>query len=203
MENIMKKSILAAIVAGGLLFLGSTNTDAQVVTSFRWFNSTAGSLTDNMGNNFAAGEATIVTFLSTDAVVDFDTAIQLQNTYGNDSFYTALPNLSTGRFWTDFMANEVGDPNIVGQHVYALVIQMPFASFTTLAAVAPGTYYNVVSTTSGPLADLNTDPAGTPQSFNPGSLQTTLQVVPEPGTIALLVLGVTMLGARRFLRKKA
>ncbi len=177
--------LVVALIAG---FTFNTNAD----TNFRWWNTAAGNLQDNVSADILAGDATVLTYLSSDSTINFDAATLLANSYGNDFYYQALTTGFDGRLTTTLMA-ETGDPGYNGYFAYAVVLDMSLTTFNTtyngnVDEVPVGTYY-AITTISTALTDQDGG-LGTPDSFNyMGNLTTNQQVVPEPATAMLLAFG--------------
>jgi len=178
----MKKLVLTMVIAG-LAMVAS----AQKLTEFRFYNVSAGSVLDNDSSNIDGGTALI--YLSDDSTIDFNSAIGLSESYGDDFLYAAQETGSgafAGRLTLDYLTELDGEDNYQGYEAYLIVLDLDYDLFTSVGNVAIGTYYDITSL-HGPLAD--PDAPSTPQTFNPGSLQTSTQVVPEPATAMLLAFG--------------
>jgi hypothetical protein len=191
-------SNLAALLV--LVALVST-AEAQVVTSFRWWNTTANSLTDNLGTGIAAGNATILTFLTPDSSANpaavlssFDSWADVDAALGG-SIYAVRGNAGPDRFTTTLMQEEQPNNFAIGQYAWALVLELPVANFTTLAALDPSTYYGTAGV-SPSINNLDTPLPGTAQSFGGFTVQT-LQQIPEPSAMALMGLGGLLMAIRR------
>lgn len=196
----MKKALIAIMLAGAVC-----NSPADV--KFRW-NPPAGSLKNNSGSDIAVGGATVLTYVSGDTVIDFPSNGILQASYGSgagaDSFIgVGVGNAAlAGRYITPYY--DIPGNDYVGKYVYAIILNMPASSFTTLSAVPVGTYYGV--TTIGKIGGVDTplvafdsfNAAATTLSYTGGNVQTTLQVIPEPAVAGLVALGAAVVAIRRY-----
>ena len=114
----------------------------------------------------------------------------------------AAGNGLLGRYATSLY--EIPGNDYVGKFVYAIVLDMPVASFTTLSAVPVGTYYGVttigqVSGVPTPLVAFDSfNAAATTLSYNGGNVVTNLRVIPEPAGAGLILLGAGVLAIRRY-----
>ncbi len=181
---------IALIVLSGL----AAGVNAATLTQFRWYNTTAGNLVNADNVAIAAGGATVLTYLSPDNTINFNPDALMTASYGNDFFYKALGNGLVGRLVTGYMS-EVDSPDYRGYFTYAVVLNMPYSTFTgtysgSVTNVPVGTSYAITGIFGG-LNDLAKQPIpDSPNSFtNTGSLKTNIQVIPEPATIGLLALG--------------
>lgn len=177
------KNIIVIMVLSSMAFV----TSAQNLTSFRWQNTSAGSVTDNGGNNIDGGVA--LYYLTDDSTIDFNASALLSESYSDDFLYDVQETGSgafTGRLPGSYVTETDSGNNYQGYQSYLIVLDMDYDSFTSVGNVSTGTYYWIGSL-SAELVD--PDPPNTPQDFNPGSIQTSTQVVPEPATALLLVLG--------------
>ena len=167
------------------------------LTSFRWFGGSGG-LTDNSGVVIATGDATVLTYISDDAVIDFNPLVSLSASYGNDVLVYDTATLGN-RFWSTYMTEGDAGANYVGKYAYSVVLDVAHAAYSGVGNVAEGTYYGL-GAMSAALIDSDAPPSGTPQTFDPGSVQTTQQVIPEPAVASLLVVfgGGLMFAKRRF-----
>lgn len=192
---------LVAVVAA----LAASTAVSHAASSFRWFPG-ANSLLNASSNPIAANNATVLTYLSNDTTVNALSAVSggglvLQSSYGDDTFYKALANNLLGRYSTAYM-NE-SDDSVVGKYVYAIVLDLPFSSFSTLAAVPVGTPLGIsgigkIASSTTTVAKLDITPPLPPQSFDGGNVQTTLQVIPEPAVAGLVALGAAVVAIRRY-----
>jgi hypothetical protein len=194
----MKLNRLFLVVLLGLI---AVQSNANV--SFRWLSASVGDAKDELGINLATGNL-LLTFVSTDNVVDFSSSDPLQTSYGNDVLLSAQDTKVAGKYNTVYQTPGVagsGAGSYVGNYVYFLIFHSAFASYTSIDAIAAGTYYQV-SSMSGPLSQYDTTPLNPQQSFSPGPVQTTLQVVavPEPSTVGLILVGVGLVALRRMRR---
>ena len=172
------------------------------LTDFRWWNTTVDTLVDNSDFGFAVDTATILTYVSDDAVIDFDGSLALSATYGNDILVYDNTNLGgSGRFLTTRMIEGDAGNDYRGKYVYTVVLDLAHATYTGVANVAVGTYYGVGSMSPTALTDMDTEPAPTFDDFKPSPLKTDQQtVIPEPAVASLLVVfgGGLIFAKRRF-----
>ena len=180
----------------------SITASADLLTSFNWENASPVALRDNAGGTIAYGDATVLTFISDDNIIDFDVGVALSSTYGNDILVYNNANVGPppvpGQLNTVYMSEDVSENNYQGKYAYAVVFDLVYTSYTTIENIPEGTYYKVAAISSDFLKD--PDAPSTTQSFNPGSVQTTQQVIPEPAVASLLVVfgGGLMFAKRRF-----
>lgn len=114
----------------------------------------------------------------------------------------ALPGDIMGNSSVNFFTNSVGG---TPGFVYIAAFEMPYASYTGTGSVSVGTYYGL-GTNIGPSLTENfaVAPLPTPDDYgvliSPDSgglgIQTMNQIVPEPGTWALMCLGVATIVSR-------
>jgi len=190
-----------------LATVGVVLTASADLTSFRFYNTTAGNLKNVSDVNITDG--TVLVYLSPDNVINFNPGELIQPSYGNDFFYKSGQAIGSaplaGRLTTGYFAEPDGGINYQGYYAYALVFDLPYANFTggsiggDVTKIAGGTYYDITAAFGG-LA--NPNPPNTPQTFNPGNLKTDTPVVPEPATIGLMgIAGLGMFLARRKSRR--
>ena len=191
------------ILIGAISVCGLTIVEAS--SSFRW-NPGPNSLLNFDGNPIAVGGATVLTYISTDTVVDAQSEVsggklELKSSYGDDAFYLAQSNVGlVGRYITPFFSDPTD--TAVGKYIYAIVLDLPFASFTSLNAVPGGTRMAIssmgmITGSVKPVEQTSVPLPPPPQSFNGGDLRTSLQVIPEPAGATLIVMGLGILLARR------
>ncbi len=196
---------------------------------FNWRNNSANTLKDQFNNNIAQSNATVLTYLSGDAIIDYPMNGILQPTYGSgagqDTFLGAWPNSTGGRYNTPFF-NFSTDVH-TGKYVYAIVLNLPFSTFVGLSGdpmppwatyysgtaalntVPVGTYYAITTMGSTNVGGAPTplrvfdalDPTSQMQFFG-GALQTTLTTIPEPNVAVLGGLGGLAAWWGRRLRRK-
>lgn len=200
-EGIIMKFFLVVLVS--LSFL--TRVDAQT-TQFAWTPDDTPSALAWDGSDLPAA-STVLTYLTSElSSLNFDPLIPLQNSYGSDFFYSANSSglgFGPGSYST---ANMSDDLSIEGLNAYVVLLDLSFSDFTTIygsdvTQVPLGTYFGYSSIVAGPITDRG-DPPQAGQEFDVGVIQTNLQVIPEPGTIALAILGIGMLGVRRFVKAR-
>lgn len=204
-RKIMKKYAVCLSVLAGLLIF---NTAYGAAIQYRWLGAdfTQNRLTDNDGVDIAFGDATVLTYVSQNTTIDFDTTVLLTDSYGDDAFHSAMGNSGPppagtgGLYWTAF-ESELESP-FVGYYIYAVVLNLPLADFTDIASVPAGTYYGISeigqdSANLGVPMALAAIPPSPAQSFYGGNVQTIYQVIPEPSSLFLLGLGALMLMKRR------
>jgi hypothetical protein len=197
--EIMKKIMMVALVMAGMVV--SANAD---LTKFRWYATAASNLVNNSNIGIAVGNATVLTYLSADNTINFNPAVLLANTYGNDTYYQAQGITLAGRLTCAYLVEVGPTPDYRGKFAYAIVLDMPLTTFNTtygglVANVPAGTWYDVTPI-SVALADMNIVPPPTAQTFVPGSLKTDTQVIPEPATA--LLFGIGAMGAWMIRRNK-
>ncbi len=182
-------------------------------TQFRWAISSNNTLKDENGQNIGSGNATILTFTSNNTSVDAlvsGTQLILQNTYvPDDSFYKALANSTTGYYNSAYMEEQ--NNNLVGKYVYAIILNMPFATYQSLGGLnnvprdgtimAGITSMGTISSVITPIAEAPPYPA---QSFTGGPIITNLQIIPEPSSVGLLcgAAGVLAAAVGRRIRRR-
>jgi hypothetical protein len=192
---------------------------SQASVSFQWRNTTVGSST--YWYNYPTAPAaysntpaqfTVLTYMSSDTTVDFDTSRALSGSYGSgvgqDTFVYATNTTGIGRYTTPIMnlgAAGTGAGSYVGSYAYMVLVAMPistFASFGSLGAIPAGTLIGVSVMSSTALTQYDVaGPAPTPQQFNVGNVVADIALVPEPSSFALLGIGLGLVGLRRFRRK--
>ena len=194
----MKRLVIFLAIASVVI------TASADLTSFRWNNPSPTALTDNLAVPFTIGQATLLTFISDDAVIDFDPLAPLSSTYGDDILVYNLVNTgppTTGLLITDFMTEADAGNNYQGKYAYVVAFDKEHATYSGLGSIALGTYYGIGSI-SGALA--SPDAPSAPQDFNSGNIQTSLQTIPEPAVAGLLgIFGGGMLITRRIFKKEA
>ncbi len=158
-------------------------------------------------------EATVLTYITTDTTVDAIVAggkLDLRETYNDDYFYMAKQNNNRGYYNTGMMLQN--DDSLAGKYIYAIVLDLPFASFTSIADLPKdGSILAAVSvigsgTVGGAPKPISALPPVAPgESFFGGSerLITNLQVIPEPTGVALMLMGTVVFGVirRRMMNK--
>ena len=188
----MKKIVIFLALASVVI------TASADLTSFRWNNPSPTALTDNLAVPFTIGQATLLTFISDDAVIDFDPLSPLSSTYGDDILVYDLVNTGPdipGRLITDFMTETDAGNNYQGKYAYVVALDKEYATYSGLGSVALGTYYGIGNIS---VALVDPDAPSVPQDFNSGNIQTSLQTIPEPAVVALLgIFGGGLLVARR------
>lgn len=168
------------------------DTNAATQVQFRWWNTAANNLMDNVNVAIPAGEATVLTYLSSDNTINFDAGTLLSASYGNDFFYQALGNGLPGRLTTTYMT----DTSYVGYFAYAVVLDLNYTTFTTtyggnVANVPIGTYFAITGVFGG-LGNVAAETPAPPDDFNAGNLKTQTSVIPEPATAMLLAVGASI-----------
>lgn len=194
-----------AVAILGFMFVASAYADVQ----FGWANHSANALTNHLGATIPQSQATVLTFLSGDAVIDFDPLSPLASSYGSgagaDVFLRAQNNTSTSSRYSTNTPSLAGN-DLVGKYVYAVVLELPFSQFVSIATVPAGTYFGIsqmgYTQTSGvgnpaPIQQFSATDPTTVGLYRGGPVQTSLQVIPEPAGATLIVMGLGILLARR------
>ncbi len=181
-----------------LMAIMTNSAIAAVLTQFRWWNTADNNLLDNLNVSIPASNATIITYLSPDNIINFDPNVLLTNSYGNDFFYQALENGLVGRLTTTFMT-ETNSPDYRGYYAYAVVLNLNYNTFINtyggkVSNVPSGIYYDITAI-FGSLNNLAKEPTSDlPNDFNAGNLKTDTHVIPEPATIGLMAIGAVLAG---------
>jgi hypothetical protein len=164
-------------------------------------------------NSNAPTGYTVLSYISKDSVVDFNTGSMFASTYGSgagqDVFAQANPSTLNGRYTTTAITNGAAG-NGAGSHVnefaYMVLVAIPYTTFATtyggdITQIPAGTLYGV-SGVSVALVQWDTTPPPTGvQQLNVGTVIADIALVPEPSTFALLGIGLGLVGLRRFRRK--
>ncbi len=193
-----------ATVIIGLTCLGLVSAHGAAI-QYGWL-APGNTLIDKDSGNIAAGNATVLTYLSQDQIIEFDTGSPLSLTYDDDIFHSAMANTFDGQYWT--ASYYEADSAYVGYYLYAVTLNLPFASFTDIASVPVGTFYGISalgqdSTAPGSPGALSAIPPAAAQNFIGGAIQTTFQViVPEPAQFILTFLAATGIFYRRRLQAR-
>ncbi|MDZ4200238.1 MAG: hypothetical protein U1E27_13250 [Kiritimatiellia bacterium] len=184
-----------------LVLLAAQQGISRADTSFRW-SPLASSLQNQLGVNIAVSNATVLTFISTNASVNTIASagqLVLNSSVADDLFYSANPNRQAGRYTTDYMTES--NDSLVGLYAYAVILNMPWSSYTTFEAIPrDGSVYAAVTPISSS-AITKLVPAPT-QSFDGGYMQTSLQVIPEPTGAGLALVGIGSLILRRRMKAR-
>jgi hypothetical protein len=213
-----------SIVCSVLFMLLAVTSHAKV--SFNWSNTTVGSAqywynypssTPVAYSNAPSGAVngyTVLTYISGDAGIDFDTGSKISETYGSgtgtDTLLGATNLTFPGRLMTATYtvgADGAGPGSYVGSYAYCVLVAVTIDKFRNVyggdvALLPVGTLFGVCPA-SFKLDQYDIPPEdGTPQSQ---SFKTTVRadiaLVPEPSSFALLGIGLGLVGLRR-LRKK-
>lgn len=190
----MRKYILGYILVLGVVLGGHTSSANRV--EFRW-NPASGSLTDKDENPILAQMGTVLTFLSENDQIEFNTQSMLTDTYGDDFFFASSGNGANGFYATPYMMDAEND--YVGYYAYAVVLNLPYSTFTDVyesdfsKLPHDGSIYFGVGLMDGPLVQVDeVPPPHVPQQqelTGGGDIVTSYQLIPEPGGVALLALG--------------
>jgi len=200
--NVKKTKITAVVLA--ILCMAALESNANV--DFQW-TSGSGAATDQTGINTLANRTALL-YVSSDAVIDLNTSVALQSTYGNDQFIGAVTVGLGGRYATAatvWGAAGAGAGSYVGMYTYMVLVNQAFTAGVTPGSIAGGTFYGISSI--GQIAGVNTTlgefdvvPAPSPQQFtdNDGHIQTSNAnvAVPEPSTVALMLAGLGIVAMR-------
>ncbi len=161
------------------------------------FDSLSGSIVDNGSANIAANSLFLV-YLSPDTTADFNN-VDPTSAQNGETFLGALDAGSrSGRINGNSAAGFAG-AGLDGQHVYIAVFDYAYSSYG--GSVPAGTYYDVayVSSWTTTLQGGTSGPDIYGGSIS--GMQTSSQLVPEPGTWALFALGAVLVGAHVRRRK--
>ena len=197
------KSLMTFLVA-----LSSVALTASADVSFKW-SALANEALNSSGSALGGGK-TVLTFLSTDSTINFDTSIALQSTYGNDFFVhadtTPAAPVGNGRYTTSTMtlgAAGNGAGSYVGYTAYFVLVDTAYFLGITpesiAIAAASATIKYGVSTAGSPTLNWYDNPSPqTPQVYDVGVVQTSQTVVgvPEPSTVALMLAGLGIVAMR-------
>jgi len=158
-------------------------------TSFSW-SSLSPATYAGTTDSFPLGY-TVLTYTSADTNINYDALSPFQTTYGNDNFFTATSNIFTSTFYiTGYMENS--DDSLVGRYAYAVLLDIPFSSYSGLASIPVGTKWGV-SAISQVIVKQDGDPPGSPQDFNGGPVE----IIPEPAVTGLALVGLVTAAVRR------
>ncbi len=146
----------------------------------------------------------MLTFVSNDTTVNAlsfvsGTQLNLLDTYVDDVFYKAEPNLNNGRYTTNLMSDPTSA--LIGKYAYVIVLDLPYASFTSIAALPKDGSISAGISAMGwegldPVTPIKSSEFVT-QAFDGGAVVTNLQVIPEPTGAALALAGLGVLIYRR------
>ena len=180
---------------------------AHANVDFNW-SSAANAVKDQNGVNTLANRVGLL-YVSSDQVVDLNTSLGLQSTYGNDQFIGSVAVGFSGRYTTSatpWGAAGAGSGSDVGLYTYMVIVNQAFSSGVTPESISAGTFYGVTSI--GQIGGVNTQlqqfdippPQPSPQVFadSDGSVQTSIAnvAVPEPSTVALMLAGLGIVAMR-------
>ncbi|MDZ4200482.1 MAG: hypothetical protein U1E27_14500, partial [Kiritimatiellia bacterium] len=159
--------------------------------SFRWFGSGVTASYSGSGNPFPVSY-TVLAYTSADATINYDAMNPFQTTYGNDVFLGATSNIvSAGYYLTSYITS--ANDSLVGRYAYAVLIDLPYASFSGLGSIPIGTWWGVSAISSSSILKTDDDPPNSPQDFNSGHVT----LIPEPAAAGLAIFGVAAMFLRR------
>ncbi len=207
----MKKNYLCPFIVITMVFV-SIMSYAQTETGFQWSASpSADSMLNSEGDPIFA---TVLSFSTDDATADplsimdpsnWTSWADVASTLGNPLSAMSTPkNVPLfGRFTTGTTSGT--DPSIIGDYAWAIVLDMDIDDYVDVASIPMSTWYTAVGLSSSPIANLFDSDTGTtasPQEFNVDAPVQTMMMIPEPGTIAFVLFGIGVLGARRFMKTR-
>ena len=143
-------------------------------------------------------------YLSTDTTINFNTMTP-EVSLGNDTFLGAFSTQEgppaagriVGHGADVFGAGSLG---LAGQSLYIAVFDYAYSSYS--GSVPLGTYYSLGHLMTPTTERFGILPSPTPDDYGTSlSVQTSSQLVPEPGTWALFAIGAVLVGAHMRRRK--
>lgn len=168
------------------------------------FSSGSGTLTDNGGSALNQGSLFLV-YHSPDASSSGFNSADPTSPGGGDSLLGAfditgsapLGGRITGHTSEVFGSGSTG---YASESVYIAVFDYDYSAYS--GSVPVDTYYGLGYVYNPTTERFGVSPTPTADAYGPGvsSIQTSMQVVPEPGALALFGLGLVVLGVRVFKR---
>jgi hypothetical protein len=208
-EEMIMKSVWSVVLWMGLLLSSAVIARAEVTISFNTLPGGRVALTNEVGGSLAAGSLFFAYWTSDASTSGFNVADPL-NPQGGDMILTnstylngamnitgsapAIPGIIKGHGGEIY---EPGLAGLAGGYTYIAVFDTSYAGFS--GTITNGTYYGLGPVSGALTEDFGVLPRPTADTYGSNiSVVTDHQVlVPEPGTVGLMLVGVMALAARR------